>query len=431
MNETDPEQLRLFAISLINSAYQLNQKIPNIELMFYRVFCSPITTKDIRQGNKDLLAGNIFAKQGINLGSQVYRSLLETVALHPKKKHYKKIVQHMLQYEDKENVDPELLQLMIFVGIDQKYPILLGQTMKYLLQNDYQVTPKIFKQFMSFLERCKGYEEDAKKFVVLTADTTSVQVDYDLLRPMFIRTIKNKTGNDVLKLFEQFRKQLKLNKSHAKMTPEQRSLTFQKVKCDIYDGLVKDLLAVKAYALCQVIYSEKMREKFPMTIDDHITGLEIYAVQKKLTEYQTRFKEVLNSTEFPVTQKTCEELGRTLQYFTGEDQKQARVLMTEQLYHKITVNEIMMTGQLFDSLVYVFTESQMWSKVNSMLSTASSRNCEPEVKTVEFLKKNLVYCFDPNLRSSLKDNIGLFEMEFFHGKKQEPQKQKQTRAPRK
>jgi hypothetical protein len=74
--------------------------------------------------------------------------------------------------------------------------------MKYLLQNDYQVTPKIFKQFMSFLERCKGYEEDAKKFVVLTADTTSVQVDYDLLRPMFIRTIKNKTGNDVLKLFE-------------------------------------------------------------------------------------------------------------------------------------------------------------------------------------------------------------------------------------
>jgi|LauGreDrversion4_2_1035121.scaffolds.fasta_scaffold447854_3 hypothetical protein len=44
-----------------------------------------------------------------------------------------------------------------------------------------------------------------------------------------------------------------------------------------------------------------MREKFPMTIDDHITGLEIYAVQKKLAEYQTRFKEVLNSTEFPIT----------------------------------------------------------------------------------------------------------------------------------
>jgi hypothetical protein len=35
----------------------------------------------------------------------VYRSLLETVALHPKKKHFKKIVQHMMQFENKENLD--------------------------------------------------------------------------------------------------------------------------------------------------------------------------------------------------------------------------------------------------------------------------------------------------------------------------------------
>lgn len=69
------------------------------------------------------------------------------------------------------------------------------------------------------------------------------------------------------------------------MTSEQKSLALQQVKCDIYDGLVRDLLDVKAYALCQVIYSEKMREKFNMTIEDHITGLEIYAVQKKLPEY--------------------------------------------------------------------------------------------------------------------------------------------------
>lgn len=59
----------------------------------------------------------------------------------------------------------------------------------------------------------------------------------------------------------------------------------KKVKCDIYDGLVQDLLDVKAYALCQVIYSEKMREKFEMTIEDHLTGMEIYAVQRKLPEY--------------------------------------------------------------------------------------------------------------------------------------------------
>lgn len=136
---------------------------------------------------------------------------------------------------------------------------------------------------------------------------------------------------------------------------------------------------------------------------------------------------MLNSEEFPITQKTCEELGRTLQHFTSEEMKQARVQMTEQLYNKIQVNEIKMTGQLFDSLVYVFTESQMWSKVNSMLSWASEKNCEPEAKTIEFLKKNLVYCFDPNLRSSLKDNISNFELEFFQGKGHE---KNQFRTPR-
>jgi hypothetical protein len=55
---------------MINSAYQLNHAIPNIELVFYKIFCSPITTKDIRkkEDEQDLLAGNLFAKEGIHLG---------------------------------------------------------------------------------------------------------------------------------------------------------------------------------------------------------------------------------------------------------------------------------------------------------------------------------------------------------------------------
>jgi hypothetical protein len=46
--------------------------------------------------------------------------------------------------------------------------------MKYFIQNDYNVSPEIFKQFILFLERCKGYEEDAKRFVVLTSETNTV-----------------------------------------------------------------------------------------------------------------------------------------------------------------------------------------------------------------------------------------------------------------
>jgi hypothetical protein len=46
--------------------------------------------------------------------------------------------------------------------------------MKYFLQNDYQISTSTFKAFILFLEHCKGYEEDAKRFVILTSDTKHV-----------------------------------------------------------------------------------------------------------------------------------------------------------------------------------------------------------------------------------------------------------------
>ncbi len=135
------------------------------------------------------------------------------------------------------------------------------------------------------MERCKGFEEDAKRFVILTAETNQVQANYELLRPLFLRTIKNKQANDVLKMFEQIRKNLKLNKSNANLTNEEKSAKLSEIKKDIYDGLIKDLLAVKAYGLAEVIYTEKIREKFQMSTFDYLTGLEIYACMKKLPEY--------------------------------------------------------------------------------------------------------------------------------------------------
>jgi len=120
---------------MISSAYELNDLIPNIELLFFKIFCSPITTAEQRkqEDGEDLLAGNIFAVKDINLGSIAYRSLLETVALYPKKKHFKKILDHMILYQDREGVDSDLIDLITFIGIENKYPILLGTTMKHFL----------------------------------------------------------------------------------------------------------------------------------------------------------------------------------------------------------------------------------------------------------------------------------------------------------
>ena len=80
--------------------------------------------------------------------------------------------------------------------------MLLGSTMKYLIQNKYAVSESTFQRFVMFLERCKGYEEDAKRFLFLSHDTEDIQMTYKIVRPIFQRAIKYKTPQDVLKLFE-------------------------------------------------------------------------------------------------------------------------------------------------------------------------------------------------------------------------------------
>ena len=129
------QEQQALVLSLINSAYELNEIIPNAELVFYRMFTSPITTKEQRKRSQDddLLVGNLFHNSEFKMPRQAYKSLLQTVALNPKKKHFKKIVQFMVLNESPEELDPELINLVTFIGIDQKYPVLLGSTMKYLL----------------------------------------------------------------------------------------------------------------------------------------------------------------------------------------------------------------------------------------------------------------------------------------------------------
>lgn len=45
----------------------------------------------------------------------------------------------MVLNESAADLDSELIDLVTYIGIDHKYPILLGSTMKYLLQNGYKV----------------------------------------------------------------------------------------------------------------------------------------------------------------------------------------------------------------------------------------------------------------------------------------------------
>lgn len=121
LNLESEADIQALIIALINSAYELNSLIPNVELLFYRMFCSPITTKAERAGGNDrdnVLLGNIFAEKKVSVTYFGYKSLLETLVLDPKKKHLKKVIAHLSEFEPKEKVDTSLINLIVKIGIE-------------------------------------------------------------------------------------------------------------------------------------------------------------------------------------------------------------------------------------------------------------------------------------------------------------------------
>lgn len=267
----------MLLLSIVHQSYELNDLIPNIELLLSKIFFSPLCTRELRAGGNDknnLLYGNIFADKKVSLPEEVYRSLLQTLVINPKKKHYKKLIAYIKEVERPERVTPTLLDRVVTVGISSVYPVTLGTTVRdFIVQYDFEFHRATFMKFVMFLEKCKGFEEDAKKFYYLTAQSSYLQIDYELIRPMVLRIIKMKTGMDTLNLFEQLRKNVTLNKSWASRDASERSEKLKDIKKSFYDGLIKDLMDAKSFDISEIVLEEKQKEKYPETIEDEIVAL--------------------------------------------------------------------------------------------------------------------------------------------------------------
>lgn len=126
-----------------------------------------------------MLDGRIFElnKELCPLGNKLYRSLLETAALQPKKKHFKRILAYMIKAENPEDVDPAIIDLIVEIGIANKWPILIGSTLKFFVSNDFAVQAETFERFCAYLDTCKGYDEDAAKFRQYWQDAHPVPVE--------------------------------------------------------------------------------------------------------------------------------------------------------------------------------------------------------------------------------------------------------------
>lgn len=127
--------------------------------------------------------------------------------------------------------------------------------------------------------------------------------------------------------------------------------------------MLQDLISKRAFPLAQIVYSEKLREKFEITAGDNIIGMRIFSAQKKLPEFTDLYNKILNMSEkegdeaSKVTLEMFEQVSTDLVQFNNEKEKMQRLEMTEKLEKKIIDLGLDLTGKTIDSCVYVYTET--------------------------------------------------------------------------
>jgi len=171
-----------------------------------------------------------------------------------------------------------------------------------------------------------------------------------------------------MKLFEQLRKNITLNKSMSKKESKEKGDMLRDIRKDFYDGLINDLMANKSFELSEIVMAEKLKEKFVQTVNDELIGLNIYAAQLKFPEFRQKFELLIDSeSQFEFTSHISNQLGSTLMKFDSDELKHDRLALTERITRKMRDNQIQYDGNLFHNIVYVFTESQQWQDIASLL----------------------------------------------------------------
>mmetsp|Transcript_4313 Transcript_4313/g.7289 ORF Transcript_4313/g.7289 Transcript_4313/m.7289 type:complete len:464 (-) Transcript_4313:184-1575(-) len=426
----DPEQVNMFLIAMIEMAYKLNQIIPNPELQIYNIFSSPLLTFSTRKSERNsrleresldvgdkILMGNLFVQNKIPLRAPIYHSLLETLTVRPKKKHYKKLVEYLLKHEKEENVSPMVLDHLTQVAINLNYPLTIGKYMRdFIVQRDFFIHKSTFMKFIMFLERSKGLEEDSKKFLLLSRQSSYLQIDFKMIQPLIQRLIKYKGGPEVIKLFEQLRKNITLNKQWDKVQYQDKSHLIKKLRKDFFDGMVLELLEAKSFQLSEIVMNEMLKEKFEITEADQIVAMRIYASQKKLEEFTAKFNLFIDRNgTYEFSAEVAKELGNNLMMFKSDQYKSKRLVMATKIFNRMSEDLMVVEGELLHILAYVFTESQQWDELIKMLDYFNNNAlCYPEIRTVRYLKQNLVYCFQNTTRLQLQEKIEFFERLFFN-----------------
>lgn len=317
-NIPDHENIPLFVASFLSNAYQLNSWIPNAHMLFYNMFCSPKINLEQRKEleKTDLLAGNLFPHQISIIG---YQSLLRSVLLTGKKKHFKKIVQHIQKYllPNDPNAVATLINPIIQICNAHDFPILMGQIMKVFLENNVQISKEDFVTFYSSMDRVKGLEKDTVRFITAINDTKHIQLDWDLVKPWFMRALNFKNALEILQKFEQVRSKMVPNASHSHLSKEEYEKLANQMQIDFHTKFIHELLSKKAIEIAYKVYfSYKKEAKFDFGND--ITALNIACAEKSIEKFEGFLKEMLEHEKVVLEKFQMDQMSQKAKAKKGE-----------------------------------------------------------------------------------------------------------------
>lgn len=119
---------------------------------------------------------------------------------------------------------------------------------------------------------------------------------------------------------------------------------------------MKDMITMNAHSLAQIVYAEKQREKFDITLSDQMTGLEIFSAQGNINEFSEIFTKVITD-EGDFSNEDFEQLVKNISTFSNEKDKPRRLEMAYKTFRKVFESGSVFGPVVFDRLVFMFTEA--------------------------------------------------------------------------
>ena len=400
---------------MVQNVFKLNSTIMNPEFVLYQVFMSPLTTKADRKQNdsEDILAGNIF---DCKLPLRVYLSLIRTLRLTGKKKHFKKLWAHMRRHLEPADFSKEMLKELLETAIENDFPILMSSIVSECLELDIGLYKTTFKRFLRYIESVKddslGRASDrvVTHFLKQLKGYSHIDLHYELVRPIMIKALRLHSSDIVIEFFDNVRQELENQAEASDVSEEVRAKRQAHIKA-YYQGVIADMLDHDSPGSAGVVHELMTKAQFEPEAEDHLLGMSLAVHERSMERFEQEFHQLSSLGPFD-SDAVGRVLEMTLKLHAMDDDHNTSDIAVRMLEH-VQEQAIVMTGPVYDAISRVLTDKQMFNQLEAMLDLTDMDTADPARSSLYYIKDNLIYCSDSNQREAIRKKLLQIERQFY------------------